>query len=244
MISRTKLAIVAALSLTSAVAFAETSASTPTTSASTASNASTQSEAAGGSLEYAPVTTENSSVRYAANSAFAPALTSSNDTCMGSSSLGATGMSFGVALGSTWTDKNCEMLKNSRELWNQGEHAASLALLCSDDDIRYSISVSGGVMDRRQDGSVVRLGCPMTKQEWIAAGRPLIDPSTGQPVAVGSIVRAAPLAMANPVTVASVDSHGIKTTITTGPQLATPEEARQAIAQANADMARLSAANK
>ena len=106
-------------------------------------------------------------------------------------------------------------------------------------------------MDRRQDGAVVRLGCPMTKEQWIAAGRPsLVDPVTGQSVTVGSVVRAAPLALATPqkpVILASTDSHGVTTTvtpITQEPQLATPEEARAAIAQANAEMASHSTAAK
>src|SRR5271168_3106137 len=143
-----KLIVLALLSVSTAVFAAGTS-----TTVGSAANSQTSSGATGGSLLFAP--NETSTVKYAANSAFAPALTSSNDTCMGSSSLGATGMSFGVALGSTWTDKNCMMLKNSRELWNQGNHAAALALMCSDENINYAISVSGGVLDRRQDGAVI-----------------------------------------------------------------------------------------
>jgi hypothetical protein len=222
-----KLLVATVLSLSSAVAFAQT--------ASTASNASTQSAAQGGSLLFAPVS--DSTVRYATSSAFAPSLTSSNDTCMGSSSMGATGMSFGVALGSTWTDSNCTMLKNAREEWNMGEHSAAMALLCTNDDIRYSISVSGGVIDRRKDGATIRRGCPMTKAEWVAAGRPLIDPDTGQAVAPGSVVTPAPVAAAvvqRPL--ALLDSKGVLMTVT--PQMKTAEEiqAHAAIIKANAEM--------
>jgi hypothetical protein len=198
----TKLAVMAMLSLMSAVVLAD---ATSTTSTST-----TQSQATGGALLFAP--NDTSTVRYAASSAFGPALTSSNDTCMGSSSLGASGMSFGVAVGSTWRDTNCTMLKNARELWNQGEHAASLALLCTDEDIRYSISVSGGVLDRRGDGALVRRGCPMTRAEWIAKGRPLLDPSTGDVVSSGSVAQAAPLP--KPVTTVSVNALGVVSTST------------------------------
>lgn len=208
-----KLIVVALLSITSSIAFAQTA----STIAGTSSQSATQSAAQGGSLLFAPVS--DSTVRYAASSAFGPALTSSNDTCMGSSSMGASGMSFGVALGSTWTDKNCMMLKNARELWNQGKHPAAMALMCTDDDINYSISVTGGVMDRRKDGSIIRLGCPMPKTEWISKGRPLIDPSTGQAVEVGSVVQAAPITQVaqiqtSPITISSVDSLGIVTTRT------------------------------
>jgi len=232
-----KFLAVAALSLTSLAAFAQ--------SAQTASNSTGTATAQSGSLMFAPVS--DSTVRYATSSAFGPALTSSNDTCMGSSSLGATGMSFGVSLGSTWTDKNCVMLKNARELWNQGKHPAAMALLCTDDDINYSISVSGGIMDRRKDGSIIRLGCPMSKAEWIAKGRPLIDPETGAPVAVGSVVVEAPAPLAQvqtPVTVASVDTHGILTTSTMVPKSVSDIEAHAAIAQANAEMASSSSVAK
>jgi hypothetical protein len=200
----TKLVVAALLSLASAFAVAQT--------ATTAATSSTQSQAQGGSLIFAPDST--STVRYAASSAFGPALTSSNDTCMGSSSMGASGMSFGVAVGSTWTDHNCTMLKNARELWNQGEHAASLALLCTDEDIRYSLSVSGGVLDRRSDGAVIRRGCPMSRAEWIAKGQPLLDPATGEPIASGTVALAAPVVLQRPMTTVSVDAKGVVSTST------------------------------
>ena len=72
-----------------------------------------------------------------------PALTSSNDTCMGSTSGGVAGAGFGVSLGSTWTDGNCKMLKNSRELWNMGMRAAALALMCKDSDNKDALEVTG-----------------------------------------------------------------------------------------------------
>jgi hypothetical protein len=184
-----KLILAVVVMLASGAAFAQS------TVASTNTNAAA-SQSAGGNQGQS-LSLDNHEViggtRYAANTAIAPALTSGLDTCMGSSSLGASGMSFGLSVGSTWTDKNCVMLKNAREEWNMGQHAAAMALLCTNDDIRYSISVSGGIMDKRSDGSIIRLGCPMTKDEWIAAGRPLLDPETGSPVQNGSIVIAAPV---------------------------------------------------
>ena len=235
-----KLIAVAVLSLTSFAAFAQ---AVPVSAVTTAS---TTAGATGGELMYAPVT--NSTVRYAASSAFGPALTSSNDTCMGSSSIGASGASFGLSIGSTWTDKNCMMLKNSRELWNQGKHPAAMALMCTDDDIRYAISVSGGVLDRRQDGAIIRLGCPMTKDEWIAKGRPIIDPATGAAVEVGSVVQAAPVpvvALVKPTV--SVDSHGVLMTASIDvpkQKSAADIEAHAAVVRANTEMAGQPIVNK
>jgi hypothetical protein len=70
-------------------------------------------------------------------------LTTSNDTCMGSTSGSINGPGFGVGLGTTWTDDNCVMLKNSRELWNMGMKAASMALMCTDVKTRNALEVTG-----------------------------------------------------------------------------------------------------
>lgn len=76
-------------------------------------------------------------------SAYAAPLTSSNDTCMGSSSGAVAAPGIGVSFGSTWTDSNCKMLKNSRELWNYGMKEAALALMCNDKDVRAALTVTG-----------------------------------------------------------------------------------------------------
>jgi hypothetical protein len=73
----------------------------------------------------------------------AAALTSSNDTCMGSVSAGGSGPGFSLTVGSTYKDDNCVMLKNSRELWNMGFKAAALALMCTDAANRRALEVTG-----------------------------------------------------------------------------------------------------
>lgn len=73
----------------------------------------------------------------------APPLTSSNDTCMGSSSGSINAPGIGLSLGSTWVDENCKLLKNSRELWNMGMKAASLALMCNDVANRTALELTG-----------------------------------------------------------------------------------------------------
>lgn len=64
--------------------------------------------------------------------AVAPPIVSSNDTCMGSTSIAGTAVSFGFSAGTTWTDDNCVMLKNSREMWNMGFKGSALARMCMD----------------------------------------------------------------------------------------------------------------
>jgi hypothetical protein len=78
-------------------------------------------------------------------------LTSSNDTCMGSTSGGAAVAGFGFNIGSTWTDKNCTMLKNSRELWNMGMRAASLARMCMDADNKEALELTGFVCPTKKE---------------------------------------------------------------------------------------------
>lgn len=86
-------------------------------------------------------------------------LTTSNDTCMGSSSGSVNVPGFGLGLGSTWTDRNCVMLKNARELWNMGMKAAALALFCTDDNNRMALEITGFV-------------CPQTQRaQQLAAGQ-------------------------------------------------------------------------
>jgi hypothetical protein len=72
-----------------------------------------------------------------------PALTSSNDTCMGSTSGSVNIAGLGIGGGSTYVDENCKRLKNSRELWNMGMKAASLALMCNDKENKEALELSG-----------------------------------------------------------------------------------------------------
>lgn len=76
-------------------------------------------------------------------SMFGPALVSSNDTCMGSTSGSVATPGLGLSFGSTWVDENCKMLKNSERLWNMGLKAASIALLCTDEKIKESLEITG-----------------------------------------------------------------------------------------------------
>ncbi len=74
-----------------------------------------------------------------------PNLTTSNDTCMGSTSGSVNIAGLGIGGGSSWVDANCKMLKNSRELWNMGMKAASLALMCTDTANKEALELTGYV---------------------------------------------------------------------------------------------------
>ena len=83
---------------------------------------------------------------------FAPPLVSSNDTCMGSTSGGVSILGVGITAGTTWTDNNCKMLKNSREMWNMGMKGAALARMCMDSENKEALELTG-------------FECPQTKRD-------------------------------------------------------------------------------
>ena len=64
----------------------------------------------------------------AVSSATAPHLWATQDTCMGSSSVGVQAMLFGFSTGSTWRDEDCVRRKDSRELYNMGNAMPQLRL--------------------------------------------------------------------------------------------------------------------
>ncbi len=68
------------------------------------------------------------------SSAYAPALTSSNGTCMGSSSIAGQGMMFGLSLGTTWTSEKCNTRYDVMLLKNLGHDDAALSLFASQNE--------------------------------------------------------------------------------------------------------------
>jgi hypothetical protein len=65
--------------------------------------------------------------------AYAAALTSGIDTCLGSMSGGAQTPVFGISIGSTKHDNTCEIIKLSRELKMQGFGYEACQLLVNED---------------------------------------------------------------------------------------------------------------
>ncbi|KQW57334.1 hypothetical protein [Variovorax sp. Root411] len=114
-----------------------------------------------------------------------PNLTTSNDTCMGSSSASANGPGVGLSFGTTWTDEHCKRLKMSRELWNKGMKAASLAMDCMDPAAMAALEMTG-------------TKCPqsMTADERVTAYGPQASASGAAPAPPRPVAAAAPVAPA------------------------------------------------
>lgn len=80
------------------------------------------------------VNTNTKQRRIPVSTAYAPALTSSNGTCMGSSSIGGQGMMFGLSLGTTWTSEKCNTRYDVMLLKNLGHEDAALSLFASQNE--------------------------------------------------------------------------------------------------------------
>jgi len=92
-------------------------------------------------------------------------------------------------MGTTWSDEDCKLVKDSSQLWNMGQYRAAVVMVCTNDHYRYAISMAGGIqIPGPTKGSYYMVGCPMTEKEWIAAGRPVIDIITNQPAKLNILV--------------------------------------------------------
>lgn len=84
-------------------------------------------------------------------SAWAAPLTSGSNTCMGSSSGGAQGVTFGVSFGTTWQDDNCNARFDAQALNSLGLRQAAIARLCQRADNAKAIEAAGGKCPEQAD---------------------------------------------------------------------------------------------
>lgn len=70
------------------------------------------------------------------NSAYSAGLTSSNGTCMGSSSIGLTGPGFSATGGTTWKDSDCSKRYTAEALRASGLNSVAMGVLCQIGDVK------------------------------------------------------------------------------------------------------------
>jgi len=89
--------------------------------------------------------TSNSNIKSTPPTASASPVPSSGiDSCFSAVSAGFQSFSFGFSGGKHIVDKNCEIIKLSRELNNLGMKVASIAILCNHSpDVFYAMQVAG-----------------------------------------------------------------------------------------------------
>jgi len=95
-------------------------------------------EGAKGDVVYAPA-----QERAPVATAYAAPLTSSNGTCMGSSSAGGQGAAIGLSFGTTWTDNNCDIRYDAEALRAAGLVDAARARLCQKAEIKAAMDAAG-----------------------------------------------------------------------------------------------------
>jgi hypothetical protein len=138
-------------------------------------------------VDYSPVSNVGGT-EYKVNSAIAPGLVAGFNTCLGSVGAAIQTGPVGLAAGKTVADDPCNLRSDSGQIYQMGDHAAAFALLCTKPENAYAINVTGGITYKRGDGETVHRSCPMPMSDWIAAGRPMLDPVTGQPYSDPPIV--------------------------------------------------------
>ena len=74
--------------------------------------------------------------------AYAAPLTSSPETCMGSSSGGVQGGAIGISVATTWESVKCDRRMFARALDSLGMRKAALALLCLDADVASAMKAA------------------------------------------------------------------------------------------------------
>jgi hypothetical protein len=88
--------------------------------------------------------TSTTTVKTPPPTAVAPAITSINsDLCAVGVSGAAQTQILGIAIGSTFVDKNCERLKLSKTLFDMGMKVAAVATLCQDERVFTAMMNAG-----------------------------------------------------------------------------------------------------
>jgi hypothetical protein len=88
--------------------------------------------------------TSTTTVKSPPPTAVAPAITSiNNDLCAVGVSGAAQTQILGIAIGSTFVDKNCERLKLSKTLYDMGMKVAAVATLCQDERVFTAMMNAG-----------------------------------------------------------------------------------------------------
>ena len=89
----------------------------------------------------------------------APALaTTLTETCMGSSSIGASGIGFGLTFGSTWTDHDCQNRLDARQLASMGYRDAARVVMCANPVVRKAFKATGNPCPEDQATTVSESG--------------------------------------------------------------------------------------
>lgn len=63
--------------------------------------------------------------------------------CMGAVSASGTGPSFGISIGTSYTDKQCELRSNAATLYTMGFKIAAMQVMCQIDSVNKALTAAG-----------------------------------------------------------------------------------------------------
>lgn len=104
------------------------------------------------SVDNSTTSNSTSNVKSAPPTASSPGLTSGIDTCSLSISAGVQTFNFGISGGGTYTDENCQRIKNSRHLNDLGMKVAAISLHCQSKDVWVAMHSAGTYCPVNVDG--------------------------------------------------------------------------------------------
>lgn len=88
--------------------------------------------------------TSTTTVKSPPPTAVAPAITTlNNDLCAVAASGAVQTQIFGISVGKTFVDKNCERLKLSKTLFDMGMKVAAVAVMCQDERVFTAMMNAG-----------------------------------------------------------------------------------------------------
>jgi capsid protein len=203
-----KLVVAAFLSVVAAAAAAQTISTESTNTnnnTSTNTNTNTNINHTTGEMTNRNITESTQTIRQPPPTAVAPAVTTiNNDVCAIVASGAVQTQIFGISMGGTMRDMNCERIKLSKNLFDMGMKVAAVATLCQDERVFAAMMAAGTPCP--VDG---KIGA-QAREEWEARGIKVETDKVGA-YAVPSPkepVRAQPAAAAAPVVREGCDYTG------------------------------------
>ncbi|HTI84014.1 MAG TPA: hypothetical protein VL614_26475 [Acetobacteraceae bacterium] len=107
-----------------------------------------------------------------------PSVVGGNACAVGASG-GISAPGFGLAMGATWADRECERRQQAALLFNMGEQKVALELMCQDDHVRAAMKVAA-----RPCAADIAPPVPVAEAPAAAVpGAPAAMPSAAAPVA-------------------------------------------------------------
>jgi len=165
-----KLVVAAFLSVVAVSAAAQTISTESTntnnnTNTSTNTNTNTNINHTTGEMTNRNITESTQTLRQPPPTAVAPAVTTiNNDVCAIVASGAVQTQIFGISMGGTMRDMNCERIKLSKNLFDMGMKVAAVATLCQDERVFAAMMAAGTPCP--VDGKIGQ----QAREEWEARG--------------------------------------------------------------------------